>query len=81
MCLHFARDSKDGGAAEAESEPSPNDEKSTVTEPRTSSQGDEQTSFTQFLKPKFARAPIKDAGRVAYLGKAILKSVKTAPGR
>ncbi|KAF3904301.1 hypothetical protein ABW21_db0205784 [Orbilia brochopaga] len=30
----------------------------------------ETTSFAQFLKPKFARAPIKDAGRVAYLGES-----------
>ncbi|EPS38786.1 hypothetical protein H072_7452 [Dactylellina haptotyla CBS 200.50] len=33
----------------------------TPTEPETN-------TFAQFLKPKFARAPIKDAGRVAYLG-------------
>ncbi|KAF3196833.1 Transcriptional activator of fatty acid utilization, variant 2 [Orbilia oligospora] len=29
----------------------------------------EASPFVQFLKPKFARAPIKDAGRVAYLGR------------
>lgn len=27
-------------------------------------------TLTQFMKPKFARAPIKEAGRVAYLGRA-----------
>ncbi|KAK6502115.1 Transcriptional activator of fatty acid utilization [Arthrobotrys conoides] len=30
----------------------------------------ETSPFVQFLKPKFARAPIKDAGRVAYLGES-----------
>lgn len=28
------------------------------------------TSYAQFMKPKFARAPIKEAGRVAYLGES-----------
>ncbi|KAI9795029.1 MAG: Transcriptional activator of fatty acid utilization [Peltula sp. TS41687] len=27
-------------------------------------------TWTQFMKPKFARAPIKEAGRVAYLGES-----------
>lgn len=27
-------------------------------------------TYTQFMKPKFARAPIKEAGRVAYLGES-----------
>lgn len=27
-----------------------------------------KNTFVQFMKPKFARAPIKEAGRVAYLG-------------
>lgn len=27
-------------------------------------------TWSQFMKPKFARAPIKDAGRVAYLGES-----------
>ncbi|OJD29576.1 cutinase transcription factor 1 alpha [Diplodia corticola] len=27
-------------------------------------------SYVQFMKPKFARAPIKEAGRVAYLGES-----------
>lgn len=25
-------------------------------------------TYSQFMRPKFARAPIKEAGRVAYLG-------------
>jgi len=25
-------------------------------------------TYTQFMRPKFAQAPIKEAGRVAYLG-------------
>ncbi|KAI9839192.1 MAG: Cutinase transcription factor 1 alpha [Sarea resinae] len=29
-----------------------------------------KTSYAQFMKPKFARAPIKEAGRVAYLGES-----------
>lgn len=28
-------------------------------------------TYAQFMKPKFARAPIKEAGRVAYLGRNI----------
>jgi hypothetical protein len=32
-------------------------------------EGDEQT-YAQFMKPKFTRAPIKEAGRVAYLGES-----------
>ncbi|MCJ1227447.1 Transcriptional activator of fatty acid utilization [Toensbergia leucococca] len=28
------------------------------------------TYYSQFMKPKFARAPIKEAGRVAYLGES-----------
>ncbi len=27
-------------------------------------------TYTQYMKPKFARAPIKEAGRVAYLGES-----------
>lgn len=29
-----------------------------------------QATYNHFIKPKFARAPIKDAGRVAYLGES-----------
>ena len=36
---------------------------------------DAQT-YVQFMKPKFARAPIKEAGRVAYLGLDALFSEK-----
>lgn len=40
----------------------------------TSAQQDQQANtaktYTQFMKPKFARAPIKEAGRVAYLGES-----------
>lgn len=28
----------------------------------------DNNTMAQFMKPKFARAPIKEAGRVAYLG-------------
>ena len=28
------------------------------------------STYTQYMKPKFARAPIKEAGRVAYLGES-----------
>ncbi|KAH8146620.1 uncharacterized protein LAJ45_09303 [Morchella importuna] len=30
----------------------------------------DSATMTQFMKPKFARAPIKEAGRVAYLGES-----------
>lgn len=30
----------------------------------------QDAAYTQFMKPKFARAPIKEAGRVAYLGES-----------
>ncbi|KAL8792293.1 MAG: hypothetical protein Q9195_005084 [Heterodermia aff. obscurata] len=33
-------------------------------------QATHNTHFAQFMKPKFARAPIKEAGRVAYLGES-----------
>ena len=33
-------------------------------------QATNNTHFAQFMKPKFARAPIKEAGRVAYLGES-----------
>lgn len=33
-------------------------------------QARENGTITQFMKPKFARAPIKEAGRVAYLGES-----------
>ncbi|KAK7608361.1 fungal-specific transcription factor domain-containing protein [Phyllosticta paracitricarpa] len=58
------------------------DEKSTVVQssdgvPSTSfpptyaaQQNTHNGSYVQFMKPKFARAPIKEAGRVAYLGES-----------
>ncbi|KAK8159679.1 fungal-specific transcription factor domain-containing protein [Phyllosticta citrichinensis] len=58
------------------------DEKSTVVQssdgvPSTSfpptyaaQQDTHSGSYVQFMKPKFARAPIKEAGRVAYLGES-----------
>jgi hypothetical protein len=33
-------------------------------------QNSNNNAMAQFMKPKFARAPIKDAGRVAYLGES-----------
>ena len=33
-------------------------------------QGTQNQHYTHFMKPKFARAPIKEAGRVAYLGES-----------
>ncbi len=33
-------------------------------------QGAQNLHYTHFMKPKFARAPIKEAGRVAYLGES-----------
>ncbi|KAL9603455.1 MAG: hypothetical protein Q9219_001142 [cf. Caloplaca sp. 3 TL-2023] len=33
-------------------------------------QANQNTHYTHFMKPKFARAPIKEAGRVAYLGES-----------
>ncbi|KAL8900475.1 MAG: hypothetical protein Q9207_005676 [Kuettlingeria erythrocarpa] len=33
-------------------------------------QATQNTHYTHFMKPKFARAPIKEAGRVAYLGES-----------
>lgn len=35
-----------------------------------SHQNSHNETYSQFMKPKFARAPIKDAGRVAYLGES-----------
>ncbi|KAF2091455.1 cutinase transcription factor 1 alpha [Saccharata proteae CBS 121410] len=60
----------------------PNNQKTTVTNspngvPSTSlppayaaQQTTHNGSYAQFMKPKFARAPIKEAGRVAYLGES-----------
>ncbi|KAI9654178.1 MAG: Transcriptional activator of fatty acid utilization [Trizodia sp. TS-e1964] len=41
-----------------------------LSEAQVAEQANHNTSYAQFMKPKFARAPIKDAGRVAYLGES-----------
>ncbi|KAK2733107.1 Transcriptional activator of fatty acid utilization [Myotisia sp. PD_48] len=42
----------------------------TFTDAQAAHQASQHTSYAQFMKPKFARAPIKEAGRVAYLGES-----------
>ena len=42
----------------------------TLTDEQAAQQNSQTGSWTQFMKPKFARAPIKEAGRVAYLGES-----------
>ncbi|KAJ5675418.1 hypothetical protein N7462_008315 [Penicillium macrosclerotiorum] len=41
-----------------------------LTESEASHQASGDNVYAQFMKPKFARAPIKEAGRVAYLGES-----------
>jgi hypothetical protein len=41
-----------------------------LTETQAAQQATHNTVYAQFMKPKFARAPIKEAGRVAYLGES-----------
>ncbi|KAI9797917.1 MAG: Cutinase transcription factor 1 alpha, partial [Sarcosagium campestre] len=41
-----------------------------LSEEQAAQQAAHNDTYTQFMKPKFARAPIKDAGRVAYLGES-----------
>ncbi|KAF2836099.1 hypothetical protein M501DRAFT_997340 [Patellaria atrata CBS 101060] len=41
-----------------------------VSEAYAKQQATHNGTYLQFMKPKFARAPIKDAGRVAYLGES-----------
>ncbi|KAJ5580000.1 uncharacterized protein N7459_005985 [Penicillium hispanicum] len=41
-----------------------------LTETEASQQASGENVYAQFMKPKFARAPIKEAGRVAYLGES-----------
>ncbi|KAI9372740.1 fungal-specific transcription factor domain-containing protein [Aspergillus egyptiacus] len=41
-----------------------------LTESQAAEQASQNTTYAQFMKPKFARAPIKEAGRVAYLGES-----------
>ncbi|KAH0558998.1 Cutinase transcription factor 1 alpha [Trichoglossum hirsutum] len=40
------------------------------TEAQVAEQAAHSATYAQFMKPKFARAPIKEAGRVAYLGES-----------
>ncbi|KAF2094105.1 hypothetical protein NA57DRAFT_47036, partial [Rhizodiscina lignyota] len=42
----------------------------TVSEAYAAQQNVHNGTYVQFMKPKFARAPIKEAGRVAYLGES-----------
>ncbi|KAF7122435.1 hypothetical protein CNMCM5793_000460 [Aspergillus hiratsukae] len=41
-----------------------------LTEQQEAQQASQNNTYAQFMKPKFARAPIKEAGRVAYLGES-----------
>ncbi|KAK5673677.1 Transcriptional activator of fatty acid utilization, partial [Elasticomyces elasticus] len=41
-----------------------------LTEPQAEKQAKEDSTYAQMMKPKFARAPIKEPGRVAYLGES-----------
>ncbi|RAH82884.1 cutinase transcription factor 1 alpha [Aspergillus japonicus CBS 114.51] len=41
-----------------------------LTESQAAKQASHDSAYAQFMKPKFARAPIKEAGRVAYLGES-----------
>ena len=42
----------------------------TLSDAQALQQVSNNSHYTQFMKPKFARAPIKEAGRVAYLGES-----------
>lgn len=42
----------------------------TVSSAYAAQQATHNGTYVQFMKPKFARAPIKEAGRVAYLGES-----------
>lgn len=42
----------------------------TLSEAQIRQSQNDETTYTQFMKPKFTRAPIKEAGRVAYLGES-----------
>ncbi|KAJ5770817.1 uncharacterized protein N7511_002868 [Penicillium nucicola] len=41
-----------------------------LSEAEAAQEASANNAYAQFMKPKFARAPIKDAGRVAYLGES-----------
>lgn len=42
----------------------------TLSETQAAREASQNATYAQFMKPKFARAPIKEAGRVAYLGES-----------
>ncbi|KAL8788667.1 MAG: hypothetical protein Q9213_001595 [Squamulea squamosa] len=42
----------------------------TLSKAQSVQQATQDTHYAHFMKPKFARAPIKEAGRVAYLGES-----------
>lgn len=42
----------------------------TLTDSQAEQQASDNSAYAQLMKPKFARAPIKEAGRVAYLGES-----------
>lgn len=42
----------------------------TLTESQAAKQQVDEATYTHYMKPKFSRAPIKEAGRVAYLGES-----------
>lgn len=44
--------------------------RTTLTDTQAAEQASQNSTYAQFMKPKFARAPIKEAGRVAYLGES-----------
>ncbi|KAJ5860698.1 Transcription factor [Penicillium soppii] len=44
--------------------------KTALSEAEAAQQASVNNAYAQFMKPKFARAPIKEAGRVAYLGES-----------
>ncbi|KAM5442676.1 Transcriptional activator of fatty acid utilization [Microsporum ferrugineum] len=75
--------SKDGSEEAQGNEDDPRDEKAdrkvkpsdgmpstSLTDAQQAHQATQNTSYAQFMKPKFARAPITEAGRVAYLGES-----------
>ena len=41
-----------------------------LTESQAAQREQDDQTYIQFMKPKFSRAPIKEAGRVAYLGES-----------
>lgn len=60
-------DSKDGSQS---SRPVDGMPITSLTDAQAAQQASQNGSYVQFMKPKFARAPITEAGRVAYLGES-----------